>query len=107
MKQWYVYIMASKTRVLYTGVTSDFLRRVCEHKGKVIGEFTAKYDVTNLVYFELLDDPRAAIAREKQIKGWLLAKKIALVESMNPRWMDLSEQWLRSSEIGRNGIPGN
>jgi putative endonuclease len=90
MKHYCVYIMTNKKRgVLYTGVTNDLERRVCEHKRKVIPGFTAKYNCTRLVYYGVSNDINAAIAAEKQIKGWLRAKKIALIESMNPEWKDL------------------
>ena len=93
MKQYFVYIMASASGTLYTGVTGDLERRVAEHKQKLIPGFTARYNITRLVYYESTPDVRSAIAREKQIKGWLRAKKIALVESVNPQWRDLSEDW--------------
>lgn len=93
MKQYYVYIMTNRSRTLYTGVTNDLQRRVHEHKQKQIPGFTQKYNITQLVYYEETPDVKAAIAREKQIKGWLRSKKIALVESLNPDWRDLSADW--------------
>ena len=90
VNQYYVYIMTNKSRTLYTGVTNDLERRVYEHKQKLVPGFTAKYNITRLVYFEVTQDIQAAIAREKQIKGWLRSKKIALIESVNPEWKDLS-----------------
>ena len=93
MKQYYVYIMTNRSRTLYTGVTNDLLRRVYEHKHHLMAGFTNKYLLTRLVYFEETSDVNAAIAREKQIKGWLRAKKVALIESINPNWRDLSEAW--------------
>ena len=93
MKQYFVYIMSSSTGTLYTGVTSELQRRVYQHKHKLIAGFTQKYNVTRLVYFETFHDARDAIAREKQIKGWLRRKKIALIESANPTWKDLSDEW--------------
>lgn len=92
-KAYYVYIMTNKSRTLYTGVTNNLERRVYEHKHKLLPGFTSKYNITKLVFFEAGDDISVAIAREKQIKGWLRAKKIALIESMNPEWKDLSEDW--------------
>ncbi len=92
-KQYYLYIMASKSRTLYIGVTNNLERRVHEHKQKLIEGFTKKYNVTQLVYFENTTDVREAIAREKQIKGWLRAKKVELIESVNLRWQDLSSAW--------------
>ena len=96
MKQYYVYIMASRSRALYTGITNDLIKRVFEHKNKLIGGFTKKYNVTNLVYYEVADDVQAAIQREKQVKGWLRKKKIALIEAMNPEWKDLSDGWYKT-----------
>ena len=90
MKTYHVYIMASASRVLYIGVTNDLARRVMQHQQKRIPGFTARYRVTELVYFEAFGEIRAAIAREKHIKGWLRARKISLIESFNPRWKDLS-----------------
>jgi len=98
MKRYYVYILASKSRVLYTGVTSDLYRRVAEHKHKQVPGFTARYNVHRLVYYEEYSRVSDAIAREKQIKGWLRQKKVALIEAHNPRWNDLSEGWY--SEYG-------
>ena len=92
MKTYHVYIMASASRVLYIGVTGDLLRRAREHKEKKVPGFTAHYRVTELVYFEAFGDARVAIAREKQLKGWLRSRKIALIESFNPRWKDLSTE---------------
>ncbi len=93
MKHYYVYILTNKSRTLYTGVTNDLLRRVYEHKQKLVQGFTAKYNVTRLAYFEETTDVQAALAREKQIKGWLRIKKIGLIASLNPRWEDLSDGW--------------
>ena len=92
-KEYYVYIMTNKSRTLYTGVTNSLMRRVYEHKNKLVPGFTNKYNIQFLVYYEAGSDIHAAIAREKQIKGWLRAKKIALIDSMNPQWKDLSEEW--------------
>ena len=92
MKTFHVYIMASASRVLYIGVTGDLLRRDREHKEMRAPGFTARYRVTELVYFEAFGDSRIAIAREKQIKGWLRARKIALIESFNPHWRDLAAE---------------
>jgi putative endonuclease len=92
VKTFHVYIMASASRVLYIGVTGDLLRRDREHKEMRAPGFTARYRVTELVYFEAFGDSRIAIAREKQIKGWLRARKIALIESFNPHWRDLAAE---------------
>ena len=93
MNQYYVYIMTNRSKTLYTGVTNDLIRRVYEHKNKMVEGFTKKYNIMKLVYFEETSDVQAAIEREKQIKGWLRSKKIALIESKNPEWKDLSEGW--------------
>jgi putative endonuclease len=90
MKTYSVYIMASASGVLYIGVTNDLDRRVFEHKNKLVPGFTARYNVRKLVYFEFFADVRAAIAREKELKGWLRKRKVALIESTNPHWNDLS-----------------
>ena len=92
-KEYYVYIMTNKSRTLYTGVTNNLMRRVYEHKNKLVAGFTSKYNIQFLVYYEMTTDVHAALAREKQIKGWLRAKKVALIDSMNPTWKDLSEEW--------------
>ena len=95
MKQYYVYIiMTNKSKTLYIGVSDNLERRVYEHKNKLIEGFTKRYNITKLVYYEETNDVQSAIGREKQIKGWLRRKKIALIEMMNPRWVDLSEGWL-------------
>jgi putative endonuclease len=88
-KGGWVYIMSSHSRCVYIGVTSDLSRRVWEHKNGVFEGFTKKYKINQLVYHELFHDIESAIAREKQLKGWSRAKKIALIEKMNPRWEDL------------------
>ena len=93
MKQYYVYIMTSRTGTIYTGVTNDMVRRVYQHKHGLILGFTTKYSITKLVHYESGSDINSAITREKQIKGWLRRKKVALVESTNPGWTDLSASW--------------
>ncbi len=92
-RNFYVYIMAGNFRTLYTGVTNNLERRVLQHKRKLVPGFTSKYNINRLVHFETFGDIRAAIAREKQIKGWLRAKKVALIVSHNPTWSDLSQGW--------------
>lgn len=89
--------MASKSRTLYTGVTSDLLRRIYEHKHKMAAGFTNKYNVTRLAWFEEFPTIREAIECEKRIKGWLRKKKIDLIETKNPAWEDLAEAWFRDS----------
>lgn len=89
-RQYFVYVLASRSRVLYVGVTNDLERRVFEHKQKLVPGFTAEYDVDRLIYFESTPNVLAAIRREKQIKGWRRNRKVALIESVNPDWEDLS-----------------
>jgi putative endonuclease len=89
----FIYILSSRSRVLYVGVTSNLERRVWQHKNHAIPGFTAQYNVDRLVHFEESNDIREAIAREKQIKGWRRNKKVELIESTNPNWTDLSEDW--------------
>lgn len=92
-KEGYVYILANWTgQVLYTGVTSDLKRRIYEHKNKLLGEFTGKYNVNRLVYFEICPDISTAIQREKQIKGGSRRRKIRAIESVNPNWEELAEK---------------
>jgi putative endonuclease len=92
-KNYYVYIMASASRTLYAGVTSNLERRVLQHGRKLLPGFTARYNINRLVYYEVCGDVLAAIAREKQIKSWSRKKKIALIESVNRDWKDLSATW--------------
>jgi putative endonuclease len=113
-KEYFVYIMTNKSKTLYTGVTNNLMRRVYEHKKKLVRGFTSKYNIHVLVYYESTSNVYAALAREKQIKGWLRAtpprlvgrlapagsrpergagEKIALINSLNPDWKDLSEEW--------------
>src|SRR6266852_6666076 len=92
MKHYYVYIMTNRSQTLYIGVTNNQQRCIDEHKHHLVAGFTSKYRITRLVYFEETSDVNAAIAREKHIKGWLRAKKVALIESINPDWRDLSEE---------------
>jgi len=90
-KTFYVSLMTNRSRVvLYTGITNSLVRRVWEHQNGEIEGFTKKYKVNRLVYYENFDDPRDAISREKEIKGWRRGKKNALVETLNPKWTDLS-----------------
>jgi putative endonuclease len=91
-----VYIMASRSRVLYVGTTNDLQRRVFQHKNRSIPGFTSRYRVNRLVYYEQTPNSRAAIARERQIKGWLREKKCRLVEEKNLAWEDLAAGWFTS-----------
>jgi putative endonuclease len=90
---YYVYVLASRSRVLYTGVTSDLRRRVHQHKTGTGPGFTTRYRVTRLVYFESTLNVRAAIAREKAIKSWTRERRIRLIESANAGWSDLAADW--------------
>lgn len=90
---YYVYIMTNRSKTLYAGVTRNLEKRVFEHKHGTNPGFTSRYEINRLVYFERFTDIRTAISREKQIKGLLRIKKIALIVSMNPEWKDLSEGW--------------
>jgi putative endonuclease len=89
----YVYVMSNASKTLYVGVMADLERRVWQHKHRQGAGFTRRYNCTLLVFFEEYGDIRDAIAREKAIKGWTRAKKLALIEGGNPRWGDLSEGW--------------
>ena len=90
---YFTYIMASRSRTLYIGVTGDLHKRVFEHKWKEHDGFTARYNCDRLIWFERQEYVQKAIARDKELKGWRRAKKIALIESMNPTWSDLSRDW--------------
>jgi len=93
-KTYFVYIMSNSSKMLYTGVTNDLEHRVFQHKAKQIEGFTKKYNLHRLVYFEAFGDIRVTIAREKEIKGWLRVKKVALIKSVNPGWKDLAPEWM-------------
>ena len=98
MASYYVYILTNNSKTLYTGVTNDLERRIYEHQNKLVPGFTVPYNLSRLVFLETTPNVRAAIAREKQIKGWTRRKKIALIESTNPRWRDLSVDWFRAGK---------
>jgi putative endonuclease len=97
MRQYYFYILASISRRLYAGVTNDLRLRVWRHRQREHG-FTARYRIDRLVYYEITNDVVAAITREKQIKGLLRTKKIALIESVNIAWIDLARDWLQNGQ---------
>ena len=101
MRHFYVYILSSKSRVLYTGITDDIYRRTWEHKNDVNPGFTRDYKIHRLVYYETFKYVNNAIAREKSIKGWLRRKKIALIEAGNPTWEDLSAEWFDGKQVLR------
>jgi putative endonuclease len=91
--RYFVYIVCSRSGTLYIGVTNNIYRRALEHKRREIEGFASKYKCDRMVYYESYDEVHKAIGREKQLKGWSRAKKIALIESLNPRWEDLAEKW--------------
>jgi len=93
VKRAWVYIMTNVSGTLYTGATTNLERRIYEHKHHLVPGFTSRYHLTMLAYVEEHPDVRQAIGREKQIKGWARAKKVALVETENPEWRDLSHGW--------------
>ncbi len=90
---YFVYLLVSRSRNLYTGVTNNLMRRVLEHRKGLVPGFTRRYRIHRLVYCESFSDVRDAIAREKQIKSWRREKKIALIQVSNPTWDDLAERW--------------
>ena len=96
-RQYYVYLLTSRSGTLYTGVTNDIQRRMYEHKNKLVEGFTNKYNIDMLVYYEVTSDIGEALTREKQIKAWRRSKRIALIESTNPQWRDLSDVWFSPS----------
>ena len=105
MRDYYVHMLANRIRRLYTGVTNNLVRRMYEHKHGLIPGFTRDYNIKALVYFEQTPDVRAAIARERQIKGWRRSKKVQLIESVNPGWEDLSHNWFDPSEGCERELP--
>jgi putative endonuclease len=102
MKTYAVYILANSTRMLYIGVTNNLDRRIWEHKNKLIIGFASHYGLDSLVYFEPFSDVKAAIAREKELKGWLRRKKVALINSTNPNWTDISATHFHKLRIPPN-----
>jgi len=96
---YYVYIVASRTHVIYTGITNNLRRRVWEHRDGVFPGFTSTYRCRRLVWFESYVTVTLAIAWEKQLKKWARAKKIVLIERENPTWADLSEGWYSSAQF--------
>ncbi len=101
-RNFYVYVLASKSRRLYVGVTNNLERRLFEHKSKLVDGFTKQYNIDRLVYFEQTTDVLSAITREKQIKSWNRSKKITLVEVGNPTWEDLSAEWYKADSSLRS-----
>ncbi|HXQ25011.1 MAG TPA: GIY-YIG nuclease family protein [Candidatus Acidoferrales bacterium] len=100
-RSYFVYLLASRSRNLYTGVTNNLHRRLAEHReGKVPG-FTSRYNIFRLVHYEVFHDIRNAIAREKEIKAWRRVKKVRLIEKSNPTWHDLAADWFGTSSKQR------
>jgi putative endonuclease len=92
-KRYYVYILASRSRILYTGITNNLQRRVAEHRLGILPGFTSSYRIFRLVHYEIFGDVRMAIAREKEIKAWRREKKVWLIKKHNPTWADLAADW--------------
>ena len=99
MRTYFVYIMTSPGGTLYTGVTNNIWFRVLTHKQKKKPGFTKKYNITRLAYYEVTSDIYLALEREKEIKGWRRQKKIKLIESINPNWEDLAENWYVEDDL--------
>jgi len=89
-RAFFVYILASPSRVLYVGVTGNLLKRLAEHRAGIKSGFASRHGTSRLVYFEITSDPLVAIAREKQLKGWKRIRKLALIEAVNPEFKELS-----------------
>ena len=103
-KTYCIYILGSLSGTLYIGITSNLHKRAFQHKFHRIEGFTDQYDVERLLYFESFDDVHKALAREKQLKGWRRSKKVALIEALNPHWLDLARDWypwMKDSGAGR------
>jgi putative endonuclease len=90
-RTYYVYILASESRMLYVGITNDLMRRLAEHKSGICDGYAFQHGITRLVHFEQTNDVLAAIAREKQVKSWRRMKRLELIEQDNPNWRDLSQ----------------
>ena len=105
-QNYFVYIVCSRSGTLYIGMTNSIYRRALEHKKREIEGFASNYGCDRLVYYESFDDVHKAIGREKQLKGWARAKKIALIESKNPRWEDFAEKWGAQMAFAGEAIKG-
>src|SRR5271168_2172380 len=104
--RYFTYIVCSGSGTLYIGMTNSIYRRALQHKTGEIEGFASKYHCDRLVYYESFDDVHKAIGREKQLKGWARAKKIALIEAKNPRWQDLAEKWGAQMAFAGEAIKG-
>ncbi len=104
-RQYFVYIMANRSRNIYTGMTNSLLRRVAEHKSGKVDGFTKRYRIHRLVYYESFRYVGNAIHREKEIKGWDRTRRVALIESVNPTWEDLAADWYRLHRYSPDPAP--
>ena len=105
-REYWTYIVASRNGTLYIGVTNNIVRRAWQHKTGEFEGFASRYHCNRLVYYEAFTTVLSAIAREKQLKGWRRSKKIALIESRNPRWADLAEKWGRQMAFASESTKG-
>ena len=108
-KRYYVYIMPSRSLTLYTGVTGDIYHRTLQHKAGEVEGFTKKYHIDRLVYYETFKYVNNALAREKQIKAWTRAKRLALIQTTNPAWQDMADGWGEPTkmQIPRSALDDN
>jgi len=104
VREYWVYILANMHRTLYVGVTSDLRARVYEHKNALVPGFTSKYGIDRLVYSESANDVNAALSREKQLKGWVRARKVRLIEQKNPTWKDVADTWFAAPSINYDSL---
>jgi putative endonuclease len=102
---YYIYILASRSRNLYIGVTNDIRRRVREHRSGEFPGYTIRYSVERLIVLEIFSDIRVAIAREKELKAWRREKKLALIHAVNPAWIDLAEDWFAKEKENADPSP--
>ena len=104
--QYFVYILTNwSNSVLYIGITNDLMRRLAQHRAEVVDSFSKCYHTHKLIYFETTTDVRAALESEKQLKGWTRSKKTALIQTMNPKWLDLSSSWEYPRSSAGNEVP--
>lgn len=101
-RTYYVYILTNRSGTLYTGVTATLRGRIWQHKTKQVEGFTKRYHIDRLIYYETFCDIWSAISREKQIKGWLRHKKLDLIATLNPGWLDLSEGWYTPEQLRKH-----
>jgi putative endonuclease len=99
VESYYTYIMASRSRTLYIGITRDLHKRVFQHKWRECGGFTARYNCDRLVWHQAFHEVGDAILREKELKGWRREKKLALIQAMNPAWVDLARDWYEAEPV--------